>query len=108
MTGGDHSCPGVESETRQIKHELLAAAGETDPRLFELDHRVPLDLGGAPLDLRNLRLQPWPEARCKDALKVELSKAVCIGSVTLAEAQREIATDWRAAYKDWLDPKGCE
>ena len=41
-------------------------------------------------------------------LKMELSKAVCIGSVTLAEAQREIATDWRAAYKDWLDPKGCE
>ena len=94
MTAGDHSCPGVETVTRQIKHEFLAAAGETDPRLFELDHRVPLDLGGAPLDLRNLRLQPWPEAQCKDALKVELSKAGCIGSVTLAEAQREIATDW--------------
>jgi hypothetical protein len=29
MTAGDHSCPGVESVTRQIKHELLAAAGET-------------------------------------------------------------------------------
>ena len=72
------------------------------------DHRVPLALGGATLDLRNLRIQPWPEARCKDALEVELSKAVCIGSVTLAEAQREIATEWRAAYKDWLDPKGCE
>ena len=33
---------------------------------------------------------------------------VAHGSVTLAEAQREIATDWRAAYKEWLDPKGCE
>jgi hypothetical protein len=66
---------------------------------------VPLDLGGAPADLRNLRLQPWPEAREKDALEAELSKAVCENEVALSEAQSEIATDWRAACREWISPQ---
>ena len=40
-------------------------------------------------------------------LKAELSKAMHrLGHPRRGAA--EIATDWRAAYKDWLDPKGCE
>jgi hypothetical protein len=63
-----------------------------NPRDYELDHIVPLDLGGAPLDLRNLMLQPWAVA-CNAHMKV------CADDLTLKGAQREIATDWRAAYK---------
>jgi hypothetical protein len=33
---------------------------------------------------------------------------VCEGDVSLIDAQREIAHDWIAAYRDWVNPKGCE
>jgi len=44
--------------TDAIKRNLVA-----DMRVslsdYQLNHIVPLDFGGAPLDLRNLMLQPW-------------------------------------------------
>jgi hypothetical protein len=44
--------------TDAIKRNLVADM-RVSPRDYELDHIVPLELGGAPLDLRNLTLQPW-------------------------------------------------
>ena len=41
-------------------------------------------------------------------LAVELSKAVCKGDAKLADAQDEIRRDWRASYRDRIDPHGCE
>jgi hypothetical protein len=70
------------------------------PRDYELDHIVPLDLGGASLDLRNLMLQPWAGAcyaHMKDDLERRLSIMVCAGDLTLKGAQHEITTDWRAS-----------
>ena len=32
---------------------------------YELDHLIPLGIGGAPRDLANLWLQTWPEARAR-------------------------------------------
>ena len=69
---------------------------------FELDHRVPLALGGAPSDERNLELQPWDEAGEKDRIETCLSRAVCAGTITLDEARRRIWADWRSAGR------GCE
>jgi hypothetical protein len=66
---------------------------------FELDHRVPLALGSAPSDDRNLELQPWDEAGEKDRIEACLSRAVCAGTITLDEARRRIWTDWRAVGK---------
>ena len=63
---------------------------------FELDHRIPLALGGAPSDPRNLELQPWDEAGQKDRIEACLSRAVCDGTITLDEARRRIWADWRA------------
>jgi hypothetical protein len=84
---------------RDIKHRMLDDIGE--PRehrnRYELDHRIPLALGGAPIDPRNLALQPWPEAREKDAIEVCLARAVCSGRVGLDEAREAIWTDWRSA-----------
>jgi hypothetical protein len=62
----------------------------------ELDHLVPLELGGAN-DAANL----WPEAgslpNSKDAVERALNRAVCDGQVTLARAQLAIARDWETA-----------
>jgi hypothetical protein len=66
---------------------------------FELDHRIPLALGGAPSEERNLELQPWDEAGEKDRIETCLSRAVCAGTITLDEARRRIWTDWRVAGK---------
>ena len=66
---------------------------------FELDHRVPLALGGAPSEPRNLELQPWDEAGEKDRIEACLSRAVCAGAITLDEARRRIWADWRAVGK---------
>ena len=72
---------------------------------YELDYLVTPDLGGAP-DPKNL----WPErygsrvwnARVKDQLEDLLPHLVCQGEVDLATAQRDIATDWIAAYKKYF------
>lgn len=68
---------------------------------FELDHLVPLSLGGAPSDPANLWLEPWTgplNAGDKDALEYVLWRLVCNGEVPLSVAQHEIARDWISAY----------
>lgn len=54
---------------------------------YELDHYVPLEIGGHPTDPRNLWPQPWPEARLKDKLESALNRAVCGNRMTLSAAQ---------------------
>jgi hypothetical protein len=101
------------TETDAIKRKMLAqlppGVREKSPD-YELDYIIPLDLGGAPLDRRNLALQRRRgscNAKQKDELVRRLSIMVCAGDVTLTRAQHEIATDWRAAYQKWIDGKGC-
>jgi hypothetical protein len=86
--------------TNGVKLKLLQALGQgaSAASAYELDHIVPLALGGHPRALDNLQLQPWPEARRKDRIEVKLQCLVCSGQVSLAEAQTAIATDWEAAY----------
>ncbi len=89
------------SVTTPIKRARLAAYGSRGPlSAFELDHLIPLELGGAPAAVANL----WPElwtgtqgARTKDHIENELHARVCAKSMRLATAQRAIATDWRTA-----------
>jgi hypothetical protein len=72
---------------------------------YEEDHLVPVCLAGAPQDPANLWPQPrfgeWSADR-KDALEAKLCRLVCDGRVPLAEAQREIAMDWIAAYRKYM------
>ncbi len=89
------------SYTARIKIKLIHEL-ELDEALlvdFELDHRIPLALGGAPSDPRNLELQPWDEAGEKDRIESCLSRAVCAGAITLDEARQRIWQDWRTAGK---------
>lgn len=59
---------------------------------------------------RNLWPQPYRikyGARIKDVLETKLKRMVCEGKLTLAQAQKEIATNWIAAYKKYIDKEGC-
>jgi hypothetical protein len=87
------------AEMKRIKADMLAAIGEPiDHRnRYELDHVVPLALGGTVIDRRNLALQPIDEARQKDAVEVCLSSLVCQGKIALDDAQSAIWEDWRKA-----------
>lgn len=66
----------------------------------EVDHLVPLSIGGA-----NTILNLWPEpylprpgARQKDVLEDHLHRLVCSGKMPLATAQKLISGDWYQAY----------
>lgn len=87
--------------TNRIKRRLIRREGLPEELLvdFELDHRIPLCLGGAPADARNLQLEPWDEAEQKDAVEGCLCRAVCAGKIGLDEARRHIWADWRDAGK---------
>ena len=98
--------------TEELKRQQMAAFGYHDRRLshYEEDHLIPLGLGGAPSDPRNL----WPEPRTppdgwgadrKDELEFVLNQLVCSGGLPLPEAQRAIATNWIAAYLRYVGPR---
>ena len=59
---------------------------------YELDHLIPLGLGGHPTSANNLWLQSWPEAAIKDRDELRLHRAVCAGRMTLEQAQHEMVT----------------
>jgi len=88
-----------QSYTAKVKGLAIAAYGDYAGAAFgkyELDHLVSLELGGAPRDVRNL----WPEhpasTNPKDKVENAAHEAVCDGHLTLATAQRGIATNWIA------------
>lgn len=64
---------------------------------YEVDHLVPLELGGSPDDIRNLWPQPITVAKTKDKVEDELHKLVCSGQMPLAQAQAAIAKNWTTA-----------
>ena len=83
-----------ESQTERAKYDTAYPAysipgGDHS----ELDHLVPLELGGSN-DITNL----WPEVgsipNSKDAVENAANAAVCDGRITLATAQDAIARDW--------------
>lgn len=86
------------SYTSPLKRKQMRQYGDTGPASgFELDHLIPLVLGGSPTDPRNL----WPQPRAatqgaaaKDVQEVSLAKAVCNGRMKLADARRKIVADW--------------
>lgn len=90
---------------------------------YEIDHLIPIELlGQAGADLSAPARNLWPELNdtpdpamirkyhlsaayvhnSKDVLEDVLHDKVCTGTVPLATAQRAIATDWRAAYVQYV------
>lgn len=78
-------------------------------RISPVYHLISLELGGSPTSPRNL----WPEphkveggwgSHTKDRLENRLNHLVCRGEISLARAQRMIATNWVGAYKRLIAP----
>ena len=88
-----------ESQTERFKYDVAYPAYRT-PRSerTELDHLVPLELGGSN-DATNLWPESPPTPNPKDKVEDVLNAAVCDGRVSLAAAQRAIAADWLTAEK---------
>lgn len=97
--------PGYSKTVRHTSGKTKAAVYRAyglvhSPGHYEIDHLIPLSLGGADLP-SNL----WPEAysggwgaTVKDRLELKLLNEVCHHGADLATVQAEIASDWIAAF----------
>jgi hypothetical protein len=105
MAGWTSSVRPSEAITEAEKRSSMRAYGDSgSASRFEYDHDVPLELGGAVNDPRNL----WPEPNYaehagfylnpKDRLETALKRLVCSGSMPLSTAQHVIASDWVSAF----------
>lgn len=96
------------SYTDRLKEQQMAVLKLPGvPSDYEEDHLISLEIGGNPTDPNNLWPQRWRgdwNAHQKDAIETKLKRLVCAGTITLAEAQTEISTDWVAAYRKWVKP----
>ena len=89
-------------KTKLIRDQGLPSGSAAD---YELDHRIPLALGGHPRNLKNLMLQPWEGddgAKKKDRLERRLQQLVCAGQLLLVDARRAIYVNWQAAYRVYV------
>ena len=72
---------------------------------YELDFLITPELGGT-ADARNLWPQPYAATRwnayVKDELEQLFQRLVCDGTLDISTAQREMATDWIAAYRRYF------
>ena len=97
----------VGEVSASLRQEVLHEYGIANAHLgdYEIDYLIAPGLGGKE-DIRNL----WPEsytsqtwnAYVKDGLEERLHQLVCGGELDLPTAQRDIATDWIAAYKKYF------
>lgn len=97
---------------RQTTPEMKREAHRGIVHCGEIDHRLPLSLGGAD-DVQNLWCEPEDGAwnfRVKDRLEVFVWDAVCHRhTMTLAEGQAVfLAPDWRVEYCRLLPGEPCQ
>ena len=97
--------PAVPSSIqRQVLYEY-GVSTERQGKDFQVDYLINPQLGGTN-DIHNLWPQPYHStqwnAEAKDALERHLHRMVCDGKVDLQEAQREISTNWIAAYQKYF------
>lgn len=76
------------SYTNALKRAQLPLG--TDLSLYEEDHLMPLALGGAPRDPKNLWPVLWPRAKLDDIRETRLHRDLCKGKITLSLAQTMI------------------
>lgn len=90
-----------------LKRKVFEEYGVSAPRpdAYEVDFLITPELGGA-TDIRNLWPEPYQDtvwnAHVKDQLEDRLHRMVCHGDLDLATAQRDISTDWIAAYRKYF------
>lgn len=98
--------------TEAMKDQVFAAYGVAAAArhlpdgkpAYEIDHLISRELGGAD-DVKNLWPQPYTgpwNAHMKDRVENRLHVEVCAGRLELAQAQHQIATDWRQPYRQYF------
>lgn len=101
--------PGWADAHRSVseaeRRAAFAAAGVpyADRAAYELDHLIPLELGGDNSP-RNLWPEPGASPNPKDVLEDTLHDLVCSGRLSLGTAQRAIAANWITAYRRYVGP----
>jgi hypothetical protein len=80
--------PPVDYTNALKRRQLREYRLRGPPSRFQEDHLISLELGGNPVDRRNLWPEPYPRAAAVDQIENDLNRRVCTGSLTLAEAQR--------------------
>lgn len=93
---------GVRNVPTSEKSQVYAeySIPSHSPGEYEVDHLVSLELGGSN-DIANLwpeLANPTPGFHQKDGVENYLHTQLCSGALSLADAQREIATNWLAVY----------
>lgn len=89
------------SEKDQADKEYGVVYANTVPGQYEVDHFIPLELGGSN-DIANLwpeAAQPMPGFHQKDAVENYLHSQVCSGKMTLLAAQIAISSNWLTVYQ---------
>ena len=87
--------------TKKIIYESYNLSSSQPTGTYEIDHLIPLALGG-----NNDNSNLWPESakpnpgfKEKDIVEVYLYEEVCANRIALSTAQDEIAKDWTLVYK---------
>lgn len=102
-TTGTKSRRNVDTAMRRQVYDQYGLSYPQPSGAYEVDHFIPLELGGSN-DLTNLWPQPanpMPGFHQKDCVEDYLHAQVCkVGSMSLAEAQRAIVSDWLTIYTE--------
>src|SRR6516164_1929058 len=95
--------PGYASSVRDVstatKEQVYAEYGVSYPQprgAYEVDHFIPLEIGGSN-DIKNLWLEPatpMPGFHQKDEFENFEHDQVCVGTISAAEAQSRMVSDW--------------
>ena len=110
--GYARSARPASAVTGPLKRRMMGSQHPGKPMAdYELDHLIPISIGGAPLDPRDLWLQPrhgQANAGDKNVLAYVLWRLVCTHQLPLATAQREIRHDWTRAYQLYATPENIQ
>jgi hypothetical protein len=94
----------VRNVSTALRKKIYAEYGVEYPQArgaYEVDHLVPLALGGSndPANLFLEAAEPKPGFKEKDVVEVFLHDEVCAGRINLAAAQQQIARNWVEVYE---------
>ena len=104
--------PGYASGVRDVstatKENVYAEYGVSYPQplgAYEVDHFIPLEIGGSN-DLKNLWLEPatpTPGFHQKDQFENFEHGQVCNGTISVAEAQSRMVSDWYFYWQEEVE-----
>ena len=104
--------PGYASSVRDVstatKEQVYAEYGVRYPQAlgaYEVDHFIPLEIGGSN-DITNLWLEPatpTPGFHQKDQFENFEHGQVCNGTISAAEAQSRMASDWYLYWEEEVE-----